>query len=88
MKAARTIVLIISIIGAAAYAPVLLLMLFAAQKQKGMLRIAAIIFFVSDLLLTFYQWKHLHMSIHIIYMGLFYLALLLFAGLPLKENTN
>lgn len=66
--------------GAAAYAPILLLMVFAAVGQPVILRNAAIIFLVSDLLLAVYNSLSKLFFIHIIYMGLFYAALLIFAG--------
>ena len=66
--------------GAAVYAPVLLLMAVSAVRQKGRIRIAGILFFFSDLLLALYQWKHIHPAIHILYMGLFYAALILLPG--------
>ena len=66
--------------GAAVYAPILLLMVVTAAGQKGVIRIAAFLFFVSDLLLALYQWKHIHPVLHVVYMLLFYAALLMFAG--------
>ena len=66
--------------GAAVYAPVLLLMAVSAVRQKGRIRMAGILFFSSDLLLAIYQWKHIHPVIHILYMGLFYAALILLPG--------
>ena len=63
--------------GAAVYAPVLLLMAVSAVRQKGRIRMAGILFFSSDLLLAIYQWKQIHPVIHILYMGLFYAALIL-----------
>lgn len=74
--------------GAAAYAPILLLMVFAAKGQRGMLRTGACIFFVSDLLLALYQWKHIHGSLHVIYMALFYIALVMFAIAEVKKKEE
>lgn len=65
--------------GAAAYAPILLLMVFTAKGQKGLRRIAAFLFLASDLMLAIYQWKHIHITLHVGYMALFYTALLMFA---------
>ena len=65
--------------GAAVYAPILILMVFTAKGQKGFRRAAAFIFLASDLLLALYQWKHIHPALHVIYMGLFYAAMLMFA---------
>jgi len=65
--------------GAAVYAPILLLMTFYAAKQQGVVRIAAFLLFASDLLLALYQWSHIHPVLHVIYMSLFYAALLLLA---------
>ncbi|MBE6017700.1 MAG: lysoplasmalogenase, partial [Lachnospiraceae bacterium] len=70
--------------GAAAYAPILVLMLVSSFNVDRMINIAAGMFFISDLMLALYQTKHLHISIHIIYMALFYAAMLLFAGLRTK----
>ena len=63
----------------AIYAPILLLMVFTAIGQTGLIRIAAFMFFTSDLLLTIYQWKQIHPLLHVVYMGLFYASLLMLA---------
>ncbi|MBR3402145.1 MAG: hypothetical protein IKG67_07880 [Parasporobacterium sp.] len=72
--------------GAAVYAPILILMVFTAINQKGIRRIAAFIFLASDLLLALYQWKHIHLALHVIYMGLFYAAMLMFAWRKKPES--
>jgi len=71
--------------GAAVYAPILILMVFTAIDQRGICRIAAFIFLASDLLLALYQWKHIHPVLHVIYMGLFYAAMLMFAWRKREE---
>ena len=72
--------------GAAVYAPILILMVFTAINQRGIRRIAAFVFFSSDLLLALYQWKHIHPALHVIYMGLFYAAMLMFAWRNSSES--
>ena len=61
----------------AAYAPVLLLMVFSCRNQPVRIRVSAILFLTSDLLLGLYAALLEDPMIHVVYMFLFYLALLL-----------
>ena len=63
--------------GVAAYAPVLLLMAFSSGKQPIRVRVSAMMFLTSDLLLGLYSTLLKDPMIHVVYMLLFYLALLL-----------
>ena len=63
--------------GVAVYAPVLLLMAFSSGKQPIRVRVSAIMFLTSDLLLGLYGTLLKDPMIHVVYMFLFYLALLL-----------
>ena len=63
--------------GVAAYAPVLLLMAFSSGKQPIRVRVSAMMFLTSDLLLGLYSTLLNDPMIHVVYMLLFYLALLL-----------
>ena len=67
---------------AAVYAPVLLLMLFASGSQPIRIRVSAILFFVSDLLLGLFIAVLHDPMIHVVYMFLFYLALLVLTISP------
>ncbi len=60
----------------AAYAPVLLLMAFSSGGQSLRVRVSALMFLISDLLLGLYIALLSDPKIHVIYMFLFYTALL------------
>ena len=64
---------------AAVYAPILLLMSFTSAGQPIRIRVGATFFVVSDLLLGLFFTLVNHPVIHVVYMCLFYLALLLLA---------
>ena len=61
----------------AIYAPVLLLMAFSSGNQSLRVRVSAILFLISDLLLGLYGTLLTDPMIHVIYMFLFYTALLM-----------
>ncbi len=64
---------------AAIYAPVLFLMAYSASRQRNRIRYAGRMFVVSDALLGVFHALFNDPFIHIVYMLLFYIALLLFA---------
>lgn len=66
----------------AVYAPVLLLMAFSSGSQPVRVRVSAILFFTSDLLLGLYGTLLNDPMIHVVYMFLFYTALLLLTLSP------
>ena len=61
----------------AIYAPVLLLMTFSAANNPVRVRVSAIMFLISDALLGLYGTLMSAPIIHVVYMFLFYLALLI-----------
>ena len=72
----------------AAYAPVLLLMVFSCRNQPTRIRVNAILFLVSDLLLGLYTALLKDPMIHVVYMFLFYLALLLLTLAPARSSSR
>ena len=72
---------------AAVYAPVLLLMAFSASEQPRRIRAAAVFLLVSDLLLGLYATLLNDPTVHMIYMGLFDLALLLLT-VSMERNSK
>ena len=73
---------------AAAYAPVLLLMVYAVSGQGTRIRYAATSFLVSDLLLGIYFAGWREPLAHILYMALFSISLLMFALGERKEKAE
>ena len=65
--------------GVAVYAPVLLLMVFSSGKQPIRIRVSSSMLLISDLLLGMYATLLNDPMIHVVYMFLFYIALLLIA---------
>ena len=72
----------------AVYAPVLLLMVFSCGKQTIRVRVSAILFLTSDLLLGLYSALIADPMIHVVYMFLFYVALLLITISPALSSAS
>ena len=72
--------------GVAVYAPVLLLMTFSSGAQPIRLRAGAMMFLLSDLLLGMYATLLNEPIVHVVYMVLFYVALLVVAISPTRSE--
>lgn len=71
----------------AAYAPVLLLMAFTCGAQPLRIRVSALLFLISDLLLGLYAMLLAEPMIHVVYMFLFYIALLMLTLGPSRSAS-
>ena len=69
----------VTAVAASAYAPMLFLMAFSAAEQPLRIRYAARMFVCSDILLGLFFTVFHDPAVHVVYMMLFYLALLLMA---------
>ena len=74
-------------IGASVYASILILMLMTGQHQNGNLRLGSFLFFVSDTLLGFYTITQKYPYVHMVYMALYYLALLIMCRSLIDEEV-
>lgn len=72
----------------AAYAPVLLLMAFTCGTQPLRIRVSALLFLISDLLLGLYAMLLAEPIIHVVYMFLFYIALLMLTLGPSRSSST